>query len=349
MFGTVNVPFFERQVVSIGSAFTIPTQLITSVVTETASGTNSLAPVTVVLTSVIRPSTTAALRSASSSAPLFTSTLTSTLSLLPLTTIFTPPAPCHLRPFTLTASSNTSLGVWRYQNDSADPCYPPLWATAKTNYYRPGACPSGHAYVRLALGGPISSQYTSVNCCPSGMDLVDTKCHTTITTPTYALMPDLETFSITKFPFIGVATALNVVWVSEDLDLFTPKSAPATGVANMLVVKTASSSPKELSSGSKAGIGVGVALGCLVLVGVMVFFVLRVRKRRARRAASTAPDDVDSKPELSGDSTVSSKAVHELNGQKEAGEMEADAMFPELAHLIKSSELEVPHQVHELP
>lgn len=181
------------------------------------------------------------------------------------------------------------------------------------------------------------------------MDLEDTECHTTITTPTYALMPDLKTVFITDFPFIGVGTALNVVWGSEDLDLFTPKSAPATGVANMLVVKTESSSPKELSSGSKAGIGVGVTLGCLVLVGVMVFFVLRVRKRRARRAASTAPDDVDSKPELSGDSTVSSKAVHELNGQKEAGEMEADAMFPELAHLIKSSELEVPHQVHELP
>lgn len=180
------------------------------------------------------------------------------------------------------------------------------------------------------------------------MDLVDTECHTTITTPTYALMPDLKTVSITDFPFIGVATALNVVWDSEDLDLFTPKSAPATGVANMLVVKTATSSPK-LSSGSRAGIGVGVALGCLVLVGVMVFFVLRVRKRRARRAASTAPDDVDVKPELSGDSTVSRKAVHELDGQKEAGEMEADAMFPELVHLIKSSELEVPHQVHELP
>ncbi|THV78687.1 hypothetical protein D6D29_07473 [Aureobasidium pullulans] len=334
MFGTVNVPFFERQVVSIGSAFTIPTQLITSVVTESASGRNSLAPVTVVVTS--------------SSASLYTSILTSTLSLLPLTTIFTPPASCSTRPFTLAESSNTSLGVWRYQNESSDPCYPPLWATAKTNYYRPGACPSGHTYVRFALGGPISSQYTSVNCCPSSMDLVDTECHTTITTPTYALMPDLKTVSITDFPFVGVATALNVVWDSEDLDLFTPKSAPATGVANMLVVKTATSSPK-LSSGSRAGIGVGVALGCLVLVGVIVTFVLRVRKRRARRAASTAPDDVDSKPELSGDSTVSSKAVHELNGQKEAGEMEADAMFPELAHLIKSSELEVPHQVHELP
>ncbi|THY12267.1 hypothetical protein D6D02_05294 [Aureobasidium pullulans] len=347
MFGTVNVPFFERQVVSIGSAFTIPTQLITSVVTESASGRNSLAPVTVVVTSVYHPSSTGA-GSASSSASLYTSILTSTLSLLPLTTIFTPPASCSTRPFTLAESSNKSLGVWRYQNESADACYPPLWATAKTNYYRPGACPSGHTYVRFALGGPISSQYTSVNCCPSGMDLVDTECHTTITTPTYAVMPDLKTVSITDFPFIGVATALNVVWDSEDLDLFTPKSAPATGVANMLVVKTATSSPK-LSSGSRAGIGVGVALGCLVLVGVMVFFVLRVRKRRARRAASTAPDDVDVKPELSGDSTVSRKAVHELDGQKEAGEMEADAMFPELAHLIKSSELEVPHQVHELP
>lgn len=39
----------------------------------------------------------------------------------------------------------------------------------------------------------------------------------------------------------------------------------------------------------------------------------------------------------------------ELDDRTERREMEGDAMFPELDHLVKSSELEVPHRVHELP
>lgn len=68
-----------------------------------------------------------------------------------------------------------------------------------------------------------------------------------------------------------------------------------------------------------------------------------------RTDSPTSSDDVDAKPELSGDSSVARKTMAELDDQAESREMEGDALFPELAHLIKSSELEVPRKVHELP
>lgn len=140
--------------------------LVTSVLTESVGpGTDSVAPITIVVTTVYRPSTDAE-ASASSTVAELTSILTSTLQALPLTTIFTPPASCSTLPFTLTASDDTTAGVWRYRDDSADPCYPPLWATAKANHYTPGACPEGHTYARISRGLSSASSYTSVNCCP---------------------------------------------------------------------------------------------------------------------------------------------------------------------------------------
>lgn len=153
------VPSSTNVITSIVSASSTPpsTQLFTSIVTASGDPDDSLAPVTVVVTSVYQPSTGTAAAS---------SKIIKTLSGLPLTTIFTPPAYCSSQPFTLRASSNTSIGVWRFQDNSSDPCYPPLWATAKTNHYIPGACPAGYTYARVARGISSSSSFTSVNCCP---------------------------------------------------------------------------------------------------------------------------------------------------------------------------------------
>jgi hypothetical protein len=65
----------------------------------------------------------------------------------------------------LSALKNVSVGTWG-MSGSIDPCYPPNWATAKTNYYTPGACPEGHTYAGIFLGQSLSASYTSVNCCP---------------------------------------------------------------------------------------------------------------------------------------------------------------------------------------
>lgn len=90
----------------------------------------------------------------------------STLSALPLTTIFTPPAPCSSRPFTLSLSNNIMVGVRGLSSNFSDPCYPTDWATAKINYYSPGVCPEDHTYVDVFTGQSSGTPYTSVNCCP---------------------------------------------------------------------------------------------------------------------------------------------------------------------------------------
>lgn len=145
------------------------TQLTTSVVTASPTGA-SVAPITVVVTSVYAPpsaTNSQGFSSTGGSKPAAsTSVRTSTLSVLPLTTIFTPPASCSTRPFTLSTSNGSVFGFWGYPSASADPCYPTDWATAKTNYYTPGACPQGHTYAGIFVGQSLSVPYTSVNCCP---------------------------------------------------------------------------------------------------------------------------------------------------------------------------------------
>lgn len=172
-----------------------------------------------------------------------------------------------------------------------------------------------------------------------------TQCRTLITTSTYALLPNSETSGIFSFPFTGFATPVRVVWGLEDLPLFTPSAAPAIAVADQ-----ERKDAMGLSVEAKVGIGIGVGLGVLLLIGVGIFAESRVRKQRFKRlqVASNSSSDRDLKPELPADS-VERKAMAELDDQTESTEMEGDAIFPELAHLIKPSELEVPQKVHELP
>ncbi|KAH0164432.1 hypothetical protein KCU67_g5148, partial [Aureobasidium melanogenum] len=239
------------------------------------------------------------------------------------------------------------VGVRGFSSNFSDPCYPTDWATAKTNYYSPGVCPEDHTYAGVFSAQSLGTPYTSVNCCPSGMDFWDTtQCRTLINTSTYALLSDSETSAIISFPFTGFATPVTVVWGPKDLSLFTPSAAPAIAVADK-----EKKDAVGLSVGAKAGIGLGVALGILLLIGLSTLAASRIRKRRVKRLKVTSNSSSDGgfKPELPEDESVEGKTMPELDDQTESREMEGDAMFPELAHLIKPSELEVPHKVHELP
>ncbi|CAD0083048.1 unnamed protein product, partial [Aureobasidium vineae] len=338
----LNGPFASVGVTAPAASSNISTVHVTAGPTTALS----TAPITVVVTSVYTLSITtnsAGLPTSGTSTTAFVQI--STLSSLPLTTIFTPPTSCSTRPFTLSTSNNILVGIWNYSSNSVDLCYPPDWATAKTNYYTPGVCPKGHTYAGIDVGSEsLDVRYTPVNCCPSGMDLVGTQYRTLVTTTTYALLPDLRTGTITNFPLSGFATPLRVVWNWDNLSKFTPNAAPVVAYANR--DKPLSSG---LSVGAKAGIGIGVALGVLLLVEVVIFAMFRVRKREAGQFTPASPDEGDVKPEPAAVMALERKTMAEFDDQGESREMEGDAMFPELAHLIKSSELEVPHKVHELP
>ncbi|THZ69016.1 hypothetical protein D6C85_07052 [Aureobasidium pullulans] len=240
----------------VASSSPTPTLLASSVVASSENPSSTPSP-------AAASSAPAAASSPDNSAAItFVVTSVATLTELPLTTIFTPPASCSTRPFTLVATNNSTIGAWDAQYNSTYACYPPSWNTAKMNYYLPGVCPEGYNYV-----GIFSYQTTtSANCCPSGMSLVDNNCQTVISTPTYALMPDLtNTFAISD-GFTGLATPINVAWRSADLQSFTPVAAPVLAVASAWNLptstrtadtETSSAVPASggLSTGAKAGIG----------------------------------------------------------------------------------------------
>ncbi|THZ07420.1 hypothetical protein D6C93_01048 [Aureobasidium pullulans] len=241
----------------VASSSPTPTLLASSVVASSENPSSTPSP-------AAASSAPAAASSPDNSAAItVVVTSVATLTDLPLTTIFTPPTSCSTRPFTLGATNSSTIGTWDAQYNSTYACYPPSWNTAKVNYYLPGVCPEGYNYV-----GIFSYQITtSANCCPYGMSLVDNNnCQTVISTPTYALMPDLtNTFGISD-GFTGLATPINVAWRSADLQSFTPVAAPVLAVASAWnlptstrTADTATSSavPSSggLSTGAKAGIG----------------------------------------------------------------------------------------------
>ena len=89
-----------------------------------------------------------------------------------------------------------------------------------------------------------------------------------------------------------------VAWQSSDLDFFTPRSAPILNPAYLTALTanpSTSTSTHEptatnqkgsngLSTGAKAGIGLGSALGCLAVIATMILtFVYRRRRRLGPR------------------------------------------------------------------
>ena len=65
-------------------------------------------------------------------------------------------------------------------------------------------------------------------------------------------------------------------------------SGTAPGATNS---PTETDSASTLSTGAKAGIGVGVALGAIAVVSLIAFFLLRRRRRQKQQQWNNAPSD----------------------------------------------------------
>jgi len=68
------------------------------------------------------------------------------------------------------------------------------------------------------------------------------------------------------------------------------------------VTPTSTSNGTALSVGAEAGIGVGVSLAGLAILGVITWFVLRIRRRRRGHVDGSGHDIYFRKPELNGNS-----------------------------------------------
>jgi len=90
----------------------------------------------------------------------------------------------------------------------------------------------------------------------------------------------------------------------------SPSPGSSATLSQILPTNNASSSSKsDLSTGGKAGIGVGASLGFLILVGLLVFLAGFLNRRSCRKEGISGWD----KPELAGDSTKKMGNFHEAD------------------------------------
>jgi hypothetical protein len=187
--------------------------------------------------------------------------------------------------------------------------------------YSPGVCPSGW---NIAQSRVLRSK-TQAWCCPQQMIIYGTQsglsnyqfCTSLISADTVLSLENglYKTVDLSS-TFIGYQWPLSVEWASSDLSLFTPASAPrlaatqSSGIldlGSMAPVGTMTPSQSSavdhgsLSTGAKAGIGVGVAVAGAMIIGALVLWFLRrrvMRKRIPDLAANNAHPYVDGKVEL---------------------------------------------------
>ncbi|KAJ6111178.1 hypothetical protein N7486_003413 [Penicillium sp. IBT 16267x] len=115
----------------------------------------------------------------------------------------------------------------------------------------------------------------------------------------------------------GLINAYGVVVAWQESNSNDPATATATTTTDMTTPTSDSTGgSSRLSTGAKAGIGVGIAVGAIMLLALLAFFLLRRRKQP--RSSSPRPESLHANPvELdSGPSRVyelSSTALYEAD------------------------------------
>ncbi|KAK1772861.1 hypothetical protein QBC33DRAFT_32006 [Phialemonium atrogriseum] len=247
-----------------------------------------------------------------------------------LTTTFTPSSSCtvdiYQLPFEglLCAVGTTSQEACVYYqlgpSTSSAACFPTGWAPSNQSYFSPGVCPAGYSTACSNIVSVGDLTETRATCCPTGY-----ACQKGSQWPWYYTDPctrdypgTVEVIYTSSAPGhyvtatksgAGVnAYGLEIRWQSTDFASSSPSSSPSSKSSPTESTTGPSSTggptaPAQesngsggggggggLSAGAKAGIGIGAAIGAiLVLVGV-AFFVRRARTRRGPVGAAV-PDD----------------------------------------------------------
>jgi hypothetical protein len=179
-----------------------------------------------------------------------------------LSTVFTPPADCSTRPFTLQLDPFTLSGIstsilWDAQiNDTKTAsCTPSEWLSANPSLGQQfkqsitdvhGVCPHGYTTIGTEYGS--GGWVTTAFCCPSGMSWINDyktpyQCMTTLKANAVLIVETQVTVPFPQDSFVVVSTSvvptpvvafdrgMRMSWWSSDLPSFTPASAPILGLA----------------------------------------------------------------------------------------------------------------------
>ncbi|KAL4917371.1 hypothetical protein BDW62DRAFT_201804 [Aspergillus aurantiobrunneus] len=201
-------------------------------------------------------------------------TPTSTAPPVPLTTTFVPPYEC-LNDFWILKSAWTGTNSFWANLGPDDPeaCLPSGWATE--TYFSPGiACPSGPSswtFSPRTSGGDWQSWHSIEVCVydPTS-DISFAQTNTNDDSASKEIAPGSMTAGQPGFNAYGV----ELHWKASDRTTAAPTPTPTEG------------SPDEassgLSTGGKAGVGVGAAVGGILVILALGFFIWRGRKPAAK-------------------------------------------------------------------
>ncbi|KAI1407894.1 hypothetical protein F5Y13DRAFT_173708 [Hypoxylon sp. FL1857] len=201
-----------------------------------------------------------------------------------LTTVWTASSGCF------PVSTRPAMDIDMFWSSYPD-CAPPGYASYfETYYYSPAICPSGYTVGCSRYGdfqGPsVEPTETAMLCVMSGYFCTpdEWNYYATNTDLSYAQvmiqirwaesdLSILETHPLTPGLFLATATS------GTDAD--ATETGPSSG-ATVTVLSAPDSSSGGLSTGAQVGIGVGVGLFGLLAIGLVLFFILRYREKRAK-------------------------------------------------------------------
>ncbi|KAF7192310.1 hypothetical protein HII31_06342 [Pseudocercospora fuligena] len=275
-----------------------------------------------------------------------------------LTTVFTPPASCFDRTYTLAPTGVDSTdkapgddGMFTAFRGYSSECFPSQ-ATLSDGYVymSPAICPSAYSIATQWLD---EGSATYAYCCPWYM-------HASESYWDCGSFPETTSMDIIGYDQ-SVATAgyawdtpIMIAWKSSDLSILehhptavgtwnsatnipSPASATNTVIPSVTegshFINLTSSAPEAevssatpapatgLSTGAKAGIGVGVALG-VVFVSALVAFLLWRRKKAKYRAETDTIAEADSRtPAQEVKELPPDLGLHEASGESKVHEM----------------------------
>ncbi|ETS85611.1 hypothetical protein PFICI_03636 [Pestalotiopsis fici W106-1] len=264
---------------------------------------------------------------------IITSTKSIDGTLAPLTTTFIPPSSCFDRYYQENSSSVASV----ITSGTLDPSYNGCQLHNRPELtYSPGMCPGRMTTAARQLNGDHFTEW----CCQSGYSYDPRGCGSVVasrtTVPIYPTSDNTQ-HSATVTSVVAVHEAVTIIWASTDLNLF-----PSDVASSRSALFSDSNTTTGLTQAAKIGIGVGVAVGALIILTVgsaWLIKVMRQKKRHPKKGRNVAG-------ELDGDQKIWKRFF----GREWRAELPPDGLPAELAtEPANPAELAVQQIPVELP
>ncbi|KAK5660896.1 hypothetical protein OQA88_12269 [Cercophora sp. LCS_1] len=232
----------------------------------------------------------------------------------PLTTTFTAPSSCS-------TTTPQIYQIWsgtesRYEQGplftSGSNCFPSGYNPAPNNYYSPGFCPHGYTAACTSLDSQTkSATETALVCCPTALSYTcadagaSLGCTTTlknalavvgVTVVTNGVISGSTTVSESTGGFAAHSIQVRFDQAATTTPGVLPAATPPilTIPPDLLPAETNPPAPEPrsgISTGAAIGIGVGSALGALIIASAVgFFFFLRWRRKRAHAPPDVSPN-----------------------------------------------------------